>query len=557
MVAAGICLVGAPAAAQPPLPPTNPDGVAQAVIRQGGLEGRVLWLDGTANLERLSTREGVAGVLDRCVNARINTVVVDVKPLSGHVLFESRFAPKLKEWRGFQYPAGYDLLRTALAEGHRRGLRVYAAVNVFSQGHKLVHQGPAYDRPELQSTIYDVERTMLTPRGDRKTLGIGTNRAPDGNEITAYEPSYRQPRVMDNGDCWALVVGDRVDSVGDSTSAPARGVSIPANGYLLIGRGDSGRWLTTGLKPGDYLAYTSNTKLLPIQDAPGEPVAMFVNPADPVSRRQMLRVIEEIATRYDVDGVVFDRMRYASLQSDFGESSRLKFEEHLGQKLNRFPEDIFSYEGVPGKPLVWGPYFKQWLEWRARNIRTFLEEASKIVREKRPEAKIGAYVGAWYPTYYTVGVNWGSEEYTPGYDWMTASYSSTGYAGLLDWICTGCYHPVATREQARGAGLDENLTVQASAETSTRAVGDVCFVYAGLYVLDYKTSPQGFREALQAARSYSHGVMIFDLMHIEEYGLWTVLEQELPGKKTAPHDVPGLLAAVRELRRVVSSANRN
>src|SRR5690349_4683508 len=64
-------------AAQSTLPPAQPDGVAQAVVRRAGLEGRVLWLDGTANLERLSTRQGVAAVLDRCLRARINTIVVD------------------------------------------------------------------------------------------------------------------------------------------------------------------------------------------------------------------------------------------------------------------------------------------------------------------------------------------------------------------------------------------------------------------------------------------------------------------------------------------------
>src|SRR5688572_23098930 len=115
-------LVLGTARAQSTLPPASPDGVAQAVVRRAGLEGRVMWLDGTANLQRLSTREGVSAVMDRCKRANINTVVVDVKPLSGHVLFNSKVAPRLQEWRGFQYPAGHDLLRVALEEGRKRGL---------------------------------------------------------------------------------------------------------------------------------------------------------------------------------------------------------------------------------------------------------------------------------------------------------------------------------------------------------------------------------------------------------------------------------------------------
>ena len=88
----------------------NAQGIAQALTRQAGLEGRVLWIDATANLDRLSTRQGVAAVLERCRMARINTVVVEVKPLSGLVLYRSRIAPRLTEWLGlyFEYARQQD-----------------------------------------------------------------------------------------------------------------------------------------------------------------------------------------------------------------------------------------------------------------------------------------------------------------------------------------------------------------------------------------------------------------------------------------------------------------
>src|SRR5205085_7379395 len=73
----------------------NFQGVAQALTRQAGLEGRILWIDATANIDRLNSRQAVAGVLDRCRSARINTVVVEVKPISGQVRYHSRIAPRL------------------------------------------------------------------------------------------------------------------------------------------------------------------------------------------------------------------------------------------------------------------------------------------------------------------------------------------------------------------------------------------------------------------------------------------------------------------------------
>jgi uncharacterized lipoprotein YddW (UPF0748 family) len=539
------------------IPPASPDGVAQVVARQGVLEGRVMWLDGTANLDRLNSREGVARVLDKCVKANINTIVVDVKPLSGHVLYDSKIAPRLKEWKGVKFPDGYDLLKVALEEGRKRKLKIHANINVFSNGHKLVQTGPIYDNPAQQSVIYDVERMMITPRGNGRTIAVGVNRVPDADEIAIYDSAFRIPRQVNAGEAFALVLSDKVEAVVAGELAPDEGVRIPSDGYMLYGRGEGARWLLDNVRVGDELKWSATEKLLPILQAPSESVGAFVNPADPAMREYELKIVDELCANYDFDGIVFDRMRYASLQSDFSDFSRQEFEKYLGRRLDRFPADIYTFEATPNRPLVWGPFFKQWLEWRAKNIRTWLESASKIVRTKRPQAKIGVYVGSWYPSYYTVGVNWGSEEFTPGYEWMSPTYWQTGYAGLLDWITTGCYYPMATRRQARTAGLDESFTVQAAAELSTKAVGDVAWVYAGIYFLDYKGSPEAFRDALRAARAGSHGVMLFDLSQLDEYNWWYVLEEEFRQPRTAPHDVPGLLTSVRDLRKALSGANRN
>lgn len=554
---ASVVMASGPAMAQSTLAPASPDGVAQAVVRRAGLEGRVLWLDGTANLERLSTRQGVATILDRCLRARVNTVVVDVKPLSGHVLYASRIAPKMQEWRGFRYPPGYDLLKVALEEGRKRGLKIYANINVFSDGHKLVGSGPVYQKPEQQTIIYDVQRTLTTPRGNRKAVVVGINRSPGDGEVSVFEASATTPRQVSADEAFALVLSDRVEAVVDGVLAPADGIRVPSDGYLIVGQGEGAKWILQNVRVGDVPSWSAVEKMIPVVDAPSETVAAFMNPANPVSREYLLKVVDELVSGYDVDGIVFDRMRYASIQSDFSDLSREKFEEYLGQKLNRFPADVFAIDPVPGRPLIWGAYYKQWLEWRARNIRTWLEDAKKIVNARRPKARIGVYVGSWYNTYYTVGVNWGSDEFAPGLDWMSPNYNLTGYAGLVDWIATGCYHPIATREQAKNAGLDDSFTVQAAAERSTQAVGDVAFVYAGLYVLDYKGAPEAFREAVRAARAYSHGVMFFDLTHIEEYSWWNVLEDELREPRVAPHDVPDLLPAIRELRKALSAGNRN
>jgi Domain of unknown function len=179
------------------------------------------------------------------------------------------------------------------------------------------------------------------------------------------------------------------------------------------------------------------------------------------------------------------------------------------------------------------------------------------VRLRRPSARIGAYVGSWYPDYFNVGVNWGSDGQRPDDDWTTSNYNETGYAGLLDYLTTGCYYPLATRDEARAQGTDQDATVQAAADLSCRAVADDAFVYAGLFLAEYQDRPDEFLKALRAALDHSEGVMLFDLSYLEKYNWWNLLAQSFPTARRAPHDVPDLLPAIRQARQALTLAAKS
>jgi uncharacterized lipoprotein YddW (UPF0748 family) len=219
----------------------NAQGVAQALARQAGLEGRVLWIDATANLDRVSTRAGVTAVLDRCRAARVNTVVVEVKALSGHVLYRSKIAPRLSQWRGKAYPE-FDLLQAMIEEGHRRGLKIHAAINTFSEGHKHFRVGPGYQRPHWQATVYDVRRELVTMGGLRRAIPPVTNRGPASDEIVIYDPTFSQNRTVTAQDAVAVVSGDRVAAVLDGATVSADGVPAPATAtcWWAVTRAPSG-----------------------------------------------------------------------------------------------------------------------------------------------------------------------------------------------------------------------------------------------------------------------------------------------------------------------------
>lgn len=434
---------------------------ASAVAEAGGLQGRVLWCDAEANLWELCTRDKVSQFADRCKEANINTIVVDVKPLAGVVLYKSKIAPRLKEWKGQAYPRDYDLLRTMVEEGRRVGIDVYAAINVFAEGAANNEVGPAFSHPEWQCIKYEAEMTV------------------DG------KPS-----------------------------------------------------------------------LIPVGKAADEHLAVFVNPANPEVRAYELSVISEIITNYDVAGIVFDRMRYPGIYADFSELSRQTFEKRIGEKLQRFPEDIMTLSPLPDRPITRGKYFARWMEWRAKQIRDFVVEAGNVIKTAKPGAKMAAYVGSWYDSYYDVGVNWASPSYQPPYDWAEPTYKDTGYADLMDWMCMGCYYEYATRDEARAAGAPESASVEAAGMQSNEVVMDNTFVYGSLYLLQYKDDPDGFERAIAACSATTQGVMLFDLVYVRNYDWWSLLKCAFPSPTRAPHEIPGLLDIVKEVRRTVEEGKQ-
>ena len=85
-------------------------------------------------------------------------------------------------------------------------------------------------------------------------------------------------------------------------------------------------------------------------------------------------------------------------------------------------------------------YFRKWLEFRVKVIHDFMEKARQRVKAKNPKISFGVYVGGWYSTYYSVGVNWASPTYntaTAYSKWATDTYKNYGYADLMDVIDTG------------------------------------------------------------------------------------------------------------------------
>ena len=254
--------------------------------------------------------------------------------------------------------------------------------------------------------------------------------------------------------------------------------------------------------------------------------ARFLNPANDDVQKFLLQMLADLA-KYDLDGIVLDRCRYDDygLMSDFSDDSRVKFEMHLGQSVDNFPSDIFA----PGTTSLGSVtnLQKKWLEFRAKTIHDFIEDAAAKVHSVNPDVRFGAYVGAWYSTYYTSGVNWASPKYDPaaaGYAWASPEYKNYGYADHCDFMFIGAYASASSIW-----GKNEWTMQGFCTKAGEKFMGDV--PYAGGPDIG---NPTGFENGGQAAIipdivkaciGASDGLFVFDLCHIKMHDYWDAFKR--------------------------------
>ncbi len=403
---------------------------------------KILWVDGSANFASLSDPDKISEVLDKAVDSGIDLIILDIKLITGEVLYSSQYAPQVVEWKGDHRDPKMKYSQIFIEEAHERGLEIHASINVFSEGWKTKNRGVVYSKfPEW-------ETYLNTPEGIVPT--------------TEYDQGF----------------------------------------------------------------------------------STFVNPISPEVQKHELNIVKEIINKFDFDGIVLDRARYNNIKSDFSEYSKEQFEKFAKISIENWPEDIFSWKKNNGEwEIDEGPYYKKWLYWRSKNIHDFFTKAQKIVKNYDSDMDFATYVGAWYPSYYNVGVNWAHPDYKVPYDWAVENYNTTGYADVLDYLMTGCYFYHVTIDEIKSinkerkanqeAGIEDEIksyhTVEGSANLSMKVTQGKLPVYGSLYIQQYKdeNDPQQFVEAMKMVIDRTDGIMIFDLIHLEDFGWWNYLKSGL------------------------------
>ena len=121
---------------------------------------------------------------------------------------------------------------------------------------------------------------------------------------------------------------------------------------------------------------------------------LFVSPANPAVRDHLVSLWLDIATRYEVDGLHFDYIRYPGPEFDYSRTSLKQFQAELARALPA-GDRTFLGQHLEREPLTQVSTFPaEYAEFQRRQVSLLVERIYRRVKEVRPDLKVSAAVFA-------------------------------------------------------------------------------------------------------------------------------------------------------------------
>jgi uncharacterized lipoprotein YddW (UPF0748 family) len=206
---------------------------------------------------------------------------------------------------------------------------------------------------------------------------------------------------------------------------------------------------------------------------------MFLSPIHKGSADHTVRVIGDIVSRYDVDGVHLDYIRYPSDEFDYSAAVLNQFRGHVLSKVTGSERKDYARR-AQGRPLFYTEMFPQgWQDFRRAKLTELLVRVRSIVKARRRDAVLSAAV---FP------------DATDAFARRFQDWAGWLDAGLLDAVCPMAYTTNADVFRAQIANV-EHLAGRQS-------------VWAGIGA--YQLSAGAVVENIRTARQLgTEGVILF------------------------------------------------
>lgn len=138
-----------------------------------------------------------------------------------------------------------------------------------------------------------------------------------------------------------------------------------------------------------------------VRDKAGQPTG-FISPGHPDARQWVVAVLQEIASRYQPDGLLLDYLRFPSAENILDVVAQAKFDE--SHPIERFPRQGREYQ-------------EELLKCKRQCLTELAGQISDALRAMEPQPQIAVYM-------------WGAQELQGTRDWRT--WAERGYVDMLN-----------------------------------------------------------------------------------------------------------------------------
>ncbi len=209
---------------------------------------------------------------------------------------------------------------------------------------------------------------------------------------------------------------------------------------------------------------------------PAKQHEFWLDASNPECRKYIKDLIAEVVSRYQVDGVQLDYIRYPfnnrGSECGFNWGSRTRFEQETGLSLDRLDDNTREL----------------FIAWKTHQVNQLVKEVSDLVRSQRPKARISAAVYA-FPRRMRINAI--------QQDWET-------------WVTNGW---IDTLNPMTYAHTPQDLSVMAS--YCRESTSDKTLVYPGLAIM--RVDMAGLIEQLDTARAAGTlGTTMFACAHLDD-----------------------------------------
>lgn len=214
-------------------------------------------------------------------------------------------------------------------------------------------------------------------------------------------------------------------------------------------------------------------------------------PTHPDNVALELKAISEAITRYAVDGIHLDYVRFPNANACFCAGCRRGFEQHFGEKIRGWPKRVQD-----------GDLRERYLAWRSEQITAFVRAVRDVVQKAgdpiSKRVKISAAVYPEYPSCInSLGQDWGR--------WLKE--------GLVDFVCPMDY--------TANNGALQNLVRR---QLALPRAGPRVFPGLGVTAMESQLTADQVIEQIRAVRAAgAGGFVLFDLNRTLEKDVLSVL----------------------------------